>query len=640
MATLLFDDTYSVAPIGRPSATGARFQLQVYLQSQSGNTSTVRFVLTQYAINGYSYDGFYSVKTYLSYSTNNNQSGSWEANAWTLYTKDSPIIRIDETVTLTHNQSGQCALSFTWRNADSSGIDPSQFYYVPSNGSSSNSINLPATNITITFNANGGSGGPSPQSVTPGVSTPLSSTTPTRSQVGPTGSVTYNANGGTCSRSGDSNIGAYTTYAFSSWNSNSQGTGTNYTPGASYTWSTSTEIYAKWTSSSHTNTITLPTAAQCTRSGYTLLGWSTSSTATVASYAPGASYSSSTANVVLYAVWQMITYTISYDANGGTGAPAAQTTGAGGVVTLSSTTPTKNTTSTIVTATFNANGGTTTESGESGYKRVNYTFSYWDYNGTHYQPSTQYTFNSNATLSARYDSSTTYATVTTPTTAQCTRTHYTLLGWATSSTATTATYAPGQSITLENDIILYAVWQENAKQTITFDAAGGTGAPSSIEYYAEDGITIPATTPTKASVSSTHTATFNPGEGITTKTTDTGATRLDYTFHVWIDSISGSAYFPDRFYRPNANLSLVANYTDDTVVTQKITMPTTQECTREGYMLMGWLEGGTTYLYLPGAEVSITGDDRFVAVWGEVPVPVYTQIHVYEKTANGWELQY
>ena len=639
MATLLFDDSYYVTPIGRSSVNGGRFQLQVYLQSQSGNTSTVRFVLTQYVLNGYSYDGF-PIKTYLSYSTNDSQAGSWEANASTLYASDSPTVRLDKTVTLTHNSSGQCNLAFWWSNADSSGISPTTYYYVPSNGNSSGSVNLPVTNITITFNDNGGSGGPGSQSVTPGVSTPLSSTTPTRAQVGPTGSVTYNANGGTCSRSGDSNIGAYTTYAFSSWNSNSQGTGTNYTPGTSYTWSTATTIYAKWTSSSHTNTITLPTAAQCTRSGYTLLGWSTSSTATVASYAPGASYSSSTANVVLYAVWQMITYTISYDANGGTGAPTAQTTGAGGVVTLSGTTPTKSTASTLITATFNANGGTTTKSSDTGYKRTNYTFSYWYYNGNQYQPSTQYTFNSNATLSARYNDSTTYATGTTPTAAQCTRTHYTLLGWATSSSATTATYAPGQSITLENDVVLYAVWQENAKQTVTFDAAGGTGAPSSIEYYVEDGVTIPATTPTKASVTSTYTATFNPGDGTTTKATDTGSTRLDYTFDAWVDNVSGSRYLPDTFYRPNANLSLVANYTDNTVVTQNITTPTTQECTREGYMLMGWLAQGTSYLVLPGTEVPITADTTYTAVWGAIPVPVYTQIHVYEKTANGWELQY
>ncbi|MBQ3327149.1 MAG: InlB B-repeat-containing protein [Clostridia bacterium] len=44
-----------------------------------------------------------------------------------------------------------------------------------------------------------------------------------------------------------------------------------------------------------------------------------------------------------------------------------------------------------------------------------------------------------------------------------TRTGYTFLGWATSSTATTATYSPGQNIgTRSSNLALYAVWQINS----------------------------------------------------------------------------------------------------------------------------------------------------------------------------------
>lgn len=50
--------------------------------------------------------------------------------------------------------------------------------------------------------------------------------------------------------------------------------------------------------------VTLPTTAQCTRDGYNLLGFSTSSTATSASYNPGASYTP-TAAITLYAVWKV-----------------------------------------------------------------------------------------------------------------------------------------------------------------------------------------------------------------------------------------------------------------------------------------------------------------------------------------------
>lgn len=77
-----------------------------------------------------------------------------------------------------------------------------------------------------------------------------------------------------------------------------------------------------------------------TRTGYSFLGWGTSSTATSAAYAAGASYTSNAA-ITLYAVWEANTYTISYDANGGSGAPASQTKTYGTALTLSGTTPTR-----------------------------------------------------------------------------------------------------------------------------------------------------------------------------------------------------------------------------------------------------------------------------------------------------------
>lgn len=77
-----------------------------------------------------------------------------------------------------------------------------------------------------------------------------------------------------------------------------------------------------------------------TRTGYSFLGWSTSSTATSATYAAGANYTVNAA-ATLYAVWKANTYTVSYNANGGTGAPGNQTKTYGKTLTLSSTKPTR-----------------------------------------------------------------------------------------------------------------------------------------------------------------------------------------------------------------------------------------------------------------------------------------------------------
>lgn len=63
-----------------------------------------------------------------------------------------------------------------------------------------------------------------------------------------------------------------------------------------------------------------------TRNGYTFLGWSKNSNATSVDYYAGSIYSENK-DATLYAVWQYnapSTYTLSYNANGGTGAPSSQ----------------------------------------------------------------------------------------------------------------------------------------------------------------------------------------------------------------------------------------------------------------------------------------------------------------------------
>lgn len=91
----------------------------------------------------------------------------------------------------------------------------------------------------------------------------------------------------------------------------------------------------KWKDQTLTLSSTKPT-----RTGYTFLGWSTSSTATSATYAAGGSYTANSA-ATLYAVWKAITYTITFNANGGSGAPSSQTKTYGKTLTLSSTVPTR-----------------------------------------------------------------------------------------------------------------------------------------------------------------------------------------------------------------------------------------------------------------------------------------------------------
>lgn len=88
----------------------------------------------------------------------------------------------------------------------------------------------------------------------------------------------------------------------------------------------------------HGKAITL-SSTKPTRTGYAFKGWATSASGAVV-YAPGASYTANAA-VTLYAVWQANTYSVTYNANGGTGAPGSQTKTHGTTLKLSSTKPTR-----------------------------------------------------------------------------------------------------------------------------------------------------------------------------------------------------------------------------------------------------------------------------------------------------------
>ena len=125
----------------------------------------------------------------------------------------------------------------------------------------------------------------------------------------------------------------------------------------------------KWKDQTLTLSSTKPT-----RTGYSFLGWSTSKTATSATYSAGGSYTANSA-ATLYAVWKANTYTIKYDANGGTGAPSNQTKTYGTTLKLSSTVPTRtnytflgwSTSASATTATYSAGGNYTANSAATLY---------------------------------------------------------------------------------------------------------------------------------------------------------------------------------------------------------------------------------------------------------------------------------
>lgn len=116
----------------------------------------------------------------------------------------------------------------------------------------------------------------------------------------------------------------------------------------------------KWYGTNLTLSSTKPT-----RTGYTFQGWGTSSGDTTVNYAAGATYSANAA-ITLYAIWKIITYTVSYNANGGSGAPGSQTKNYGATLKLSTTKPTR--------TNYNFKGWATSSNGSVAYASgANYT---------------------------------------------------------------------------------------------------------------------------------------------------------------------------------------------------------------------------------------------------------------------------
>ncbi|MBQ9881195.1 MAG: InlB B-repeat-containing protein [Synergistes sp.] len=133
------------------------------------------------------------------------------------------------------------------------------------------------------------------------------------------------------------------------------------------------------------------------------------------------------------------------------------------------------------------------------------------------------------------------------------------LGWAASSSATSAQYSAGQQITLSKDTTLYAVWADLF--TLSFNANGGTGAPSPITA-AEDGtVTIPSTVPTRnqkdfkgwALSSTAATADYVRGQKIT-------LTKNTTLYAVWADPALRCEQIEINGYRGGASFTKAKPY--------------------------------------------------------------------------------
>lgn len=296
--------------------------------------------------------------------------------------------------------------------------NPSEPFY-PSMDPWNADLDYEGAQYTVTYDTNGGTGTPAPQTKVHDQTLLITTFQPTM-----------------------------TGHNFKGWATTSTGAVT-YTPGSAYTRNADATLYAVWEPHTYTisysanggtgapgsqtkkygQTIRLSNVYP-TREHYVFMGWNTNSSGTGTNYSAGGAYSGN-ASVTLYAKWRLETHKIYYSANGGTGAPEEQTVEYGTTVIIPSTKPIR--------------------SSEYRYHTVIYD---------KVEPE--------STISKQYDYVTVY-------------TDYTFNRWNTRQDGTGTDYYPGQSIRISTTIVLYAIYSTSRRGSVALPT--GTMTQWKVAYW-------------------------------------------------------------------------------------------------------------------------------------------------------------
>lgn len=256
--------------------------------------------------------------------------------------------------------------------------------------------------------------------------------------------------------------------------------------------------------------------------GYVFQGWNTKADGKGTKYNNLANLTTTEA-ITLYAQWRAgVTYTVTFDANGGTGTQASQV------------------------------AGQATNLGTVQYLREGYTFTGWNTvanaSGYNYRDQAVYSFTKDATLYAQWAVNGVSRTVnyfgngatsgTTSSQSASTsqplnlngfqRTGYNFLGWNTSNSANTAAYLDLQTYSFSADLSLYAIWVLQSPNTVTFNGNNSTSGEMAGQVAS-----------------------------VRTLLQDNGFARSGYTFLNWNTAANGSGVNYSSAYTYNFGQSVV-----------------------------------------------------------------------------------
>jgi uncharacterized repeat protein (TIGR02543 family) len=438
-----------------------------------------------------------------------------------------------------------------------------------------------AIDYTFTYDGNNSDGG----------------TVPTETSKQITQTATVKANTGSLTRAG---------YTFVGWNTQSNGGGTNYLSGALFTvQSSNVTLYAKWSANSYTITynsnggtgsaqrsssnvstdtyttggssVALPGAGSLERAGYTFDGWNTSAAGSGTNRAAGDTYTT-VSDVIFYAKWNAVTYSITYNGNtsdgGTTPTTGGYTTGQASPYSVVANTFTK---------TSNVFGGWNTASNGTGTSyspgaTITTLANIVLYATWIPQFTLHYAINGGTVSSGSLPADQLYNTGTSvgPIFSSVSRTGYTFGGWTNGST----TIAGGGNFTILADSVLTAKWTP-IDYTISYDSDGGTTPPNSFTKQIGQSFEVGS-------------AVTKPGYNFTGWKAGSSTVGAGATVVTGSSNISYTAQWVARVYRIsydwNGGRGTAVSDVDYTFGTSAITLPLVGDRVKDGYNFAGWAE--------------------------------------------------
>ncbi|MGL4383358.1 MAG: InlB B-repeat-containing protein, partial [Bacilli bacterium] len=442
-------------------------------------------------------------------------------------------------------------------------------------------------------------------------------------------------------------------YTFMGWNTKDDGTGIDYGVLSIFSIKENITLYAKWQENAkytityfgNTNTsgnvpldsgnpyyvnsnVIVLGLGDLRKENYSFKEWNTQADGEGTTYNAGSSFAI-TANTNLYAIWkENDKYTITYHGNTNTGGSA----------------PSDSNSSYYV-------GNSVITLGQATLIKTNYTFMGWntkaDGTGTNYLAGATFNINANTDLYANWkennkytityngntntggtipsDSSSPYydgSSVTTLGQGSLVKANYTFDSWNTRADGGGTSYKSGSSFNIRANTILYAIWNENAKYTITYhgndNTSGAAPTDGNSPYYVNNIATILGPS-TLRKTNYTFVGWNTKAEGDGTNYGVLGSVEITANINLYAKWQENAKYTITYHGNNNTDGNVPFDSSSPYYENTSITILPVGGLSRDNYTFVGWntKADGQGTPYNAGSTLSIKENTNLYAIWEE-----------------------